>query len=134
MPRRVLEGKVVSNKNAKTVTVLVERKIRDPLYGKIMRRSAKYAAHDETNQWKIGDQVSIEECRPLSRTKKWRVIGGKALGESQALTVDEAEHKRASVKRNLEAAAAAQAKAAPAKAENKADAKAKPAKKAKKDE
>ncbi|MEZ0224581.1 MAG: 30S ribosomal protein S17, partial [Alphaproteobacteria bacterium] len=66
MPRRVLEGKVVSNKNTKTVTVLVERKLRDPLYGKIMRRSAKYAAHDETNQWKIGDQVSIEECRPLS--------------------------------------------------------------------
>ena len=127
MPRRVLEGKVVSNKNAKTVTVLVERKIRDPLYGKIMRRSAKYAAHDETNQWNIGDQVSIEECRPLSKTKKWRVIGGKALGESQAVTVDEAEHKRASVKRNLEAAEAA-AKA-PAKAEAKADAKAKPTKK-----
>jgi small subunit ribosomal protein S17 len=131
MPRRVLEGKVVSNKNAKTVTVLVERKVRDPLYGKIMRRSAKYAAHDETNQWNIGDQVSIEECRPLSRTKKWRVIGGKALGESQAVTVDEAEHKRASVKRNLEAAEAAKA---PAKAEPKADAKSKPAKKNKKDE
>jgi small subunit ribosomal protein S17 len=130
MPRRVLEGKVVSNKNAKTVTVLVERKLRDPLYGKIMRRSAKYAAHDETNQWKIGDQVSIEECRPLSRTKKWRVIGGKALGESQARTVDEAEQGRASVKRNLEAAP----KAAPAKAEAKPDAKAKPAKKTKKDE
>ena len=127
MPRRVLEGKVVSNKNAKTVTVLVERKIRDPLYGKIMRRSAKYAAHDETNQWNIGDQVSIEECRPLSKTKKWRVIGGKALGESQAETVDAAEGKRASVKRNVEAAEAA---AKPAvKAEAKADAKAKPSKK-----
>lgn len=126
MPRRVLEGKVVSNKNAKTVTVLVERKIRDPLYGKIMRRSAKYAAHDETNQWNIGDQVSIEECRPLSKTKKWRVIGGKALGESQAETVDAAEGKRASVKRNVEAAEAVKA---PAKAEPKADAKAKPAKK-----
>ena len=132
MPRRVLEGKVVSNKMAKTVTVLVERKIRDPLYGKIMRSSAKYAAHDETNQWKIGDQVSIEECRPLSKTKKWRVIGGKALGESQAVTVDEAEHnRRQSVKRNLEAAEAAKA---PAKAEPKADAKSKPAKKNKKDE
>ncbi|TAL27806.1 MAG: 30S ribosomal protein S17 [Alphaproteobacteria bacterium] len=130
MPRRVLEGKVVSNKNAKTVTVLVERKLRDPLYGKIMRRSAKYAAHDETNQWKIGDQVSIEECRPLSKTKKWRVIGGKALGESQARTVDEAEQGRASVKRSLEAAP----KAAPAKAEAKPEAKAKPAKKTKKDE
>ena len=86
---RILEGKVVSNKNTKTVTVLVERKVRDPLYGKIIRRSAKYAAHDETNQWKIGDQVSIEECRPLSKTKKWRVISGKATGESQVKTVDD---------------------------------------------
>lgn len=125
MPRRVLEGKVVSNKNAKTVTVLVERKIRDPLYGKIMRRSAKYAAHDENNTWNIGDQVSIEECRPISKSKKWRVIGGKVMGESQALTVDEAEAKRASAKRDT----AAKAPAAPVKTETKADAKAKPAKK-----
>jgi small subunit ribosomal protein S17 len=125
MPRRVLEGKVVSNKNAKTVTVLVERKIRDPLYGKIMRRSAKYAAHDENNTWNIGDQVSIEECRPISKSKKWRVIGGKVMGESQALTVDEAEAKRASAKRDT----AAKAPAAPAKTETKAAAKAKPAKK-----
>jgi small subunit ribosomal protein S17 len=131
MPRRVLEGKVVSNKNTKTVTVLVERKVRDPLYGKIIRRSAKYAAHDETNQWKIGDLVSIEECRPISKTKKWRVVGGKALGESQALTVDEAEAKRHSAKRNLEAEAAK----AETKPEPKAEAKAKPAaKKTKKDE
>lgn len=130
MPRRVLEGKVVSNKASKTVTVLVERKIRDPLYGKIMRRSAKYAAHDESNQWQIGDQVSIEECRPLSKSKKWKVIGGKSMGESQALTVDEAEAKRASVKRDLAAQAAAEkAAAAPVKAETKADAKAKPPKK-----
>lgn len=99
MPRRILEGKVVSNKCAKTVTVLVERKIRDPLYGKIMRRSAKYAAHDESGKWQIGDQVSIEECRPISKSKKWRVVGGKSLGESQAKTVDDAEQKRASVKK-----------------------------------
>jgi small subunit ribosomal protein S17 len=127
MPRRVLEGKVVSNKNAKTVTVLVERKIRDPLYGKIMRRSAKYAAHDESNQWNIGDLVSIEECRPISKSKKWKVIGGKAMGESQAETVDDAGIKRASVKRDLSAGEAAPAKAAPAKAEAKTDTK-KPAK------
>lgn len=119
MPRRVLEGKVVSNKNAKTVTVLVERKIRDPLYGKIMRRSAKYAAHDESNKWQIGDLVSIEECRPISKSKKWKVIGGKAMGESQAVTVDDAGTKRASVKRDLAAG-----EAAPAKAEPKAEAKA----------
>ncbi len=99
MPRRVLEGKVVSNKCDKTVTVLVERKVRDPLYGKIVRRSAKYAAHDENNAWKVGDRVEIEECRPLSKSKTWRVIGGKAIGESLVETVDDAEKKRASVKK-----------------------------------
>lgn len=99
MPRRILEGKVVSNKTAKTVTVLVERQVRDPLYGKIIRRSAKYAAHDETGNWQIGDVVSIEECAPISRTKRWRVIGGKSIGESQAKTVDDAGQKHASVKR-----------------------------------
>lgn len=100
MPRRVLEGKVVSNKCDKTVTVLVERKVRDPLYGKIIRRSAKYAAHDETNAWKVGDLVSIEECRPLSKSKTWRVVAGKAMGESQMKTVDDADQKRASVKKS----------------------------------
>lgn len=108
MPRRVLEGKVVSNKCNKTITVLVERKVRDPLYGKIIRRSAKYAAHDETNNWVIGDQVSIEECAPISKTKKWKVIGGKAMGLSQAKTADDSIGKRESVKK----APAAEAKTA----------------------
>lgn len=103
MPRRVLEGKVVSDKQNKTVTVLVERRVRDPLYGKIIRRSAKYAAHDETNQWKIGDEVAIEECRPLSKNKKWRVISGKATGESQIRTVDDQNQGKVSVKRDLAA-------------------------------
>jgi len=103
MPRRVLEGKVVSDKCDKTVTVIVERRVRDPLYGKIIRRSAKYAAHDEKNQWKVGDEVAIEECRPLSKSKRWRVIRGKASGESQAKTVDDANYGKVSVKRNLEA-------------------------------
>ncbi|MBI1215199.1 MAG: 30S ribosomal protein S17 [Alphaproteobacteria bacterium] len=129
MPRRILEGKVVSNKCAKTVTVLVERKVRDPLYGKIIRRSAKYAAHDESGAWQIGDRVSIEECSPISKTKKWRVIGGKALGESQAKTVDDADEKHALVKKSAEAA---EESAAEEKAE-KAEKKAKPAK-GKKDE
>ena len=100
MPRRILEGKVVSNKTAKTVTVLVERQVRDPLYGKIIRRSAKYAAHDEQGTWQVGDIVSIEECRPMSATKRWRVVGGKSLGESQAKTVDDAGNGRKSVKRD----------------------------------
>jgi small subunit ribosomal protein S17 len=138
MPKRLLEGKVVSNKCNKTVTVLVERKIQDALYGKIMRRSAKYAAHDEQNQWVVGDLVTIEECRPISKTKTWKVIGGKAMGESQARTVDDADQKRVSVKRSQDAQAAAAATKAAAKApaakvtETKA---AKPAaKKTKKDE
>lgn len=99
MPRRILEGKVVSDKNDKTVTVLVERRVRDPLYGKIVRRSAKYAAHDETNQWKVGDEVAIEECRPLSKNKRWKVVSGKATGESQLKTVDDVAQGKASVKK-----------------------------------
>ena len=111
MPRRVLEGKVVSDKQNKTVTVVVERRVKDPLYGKIIRRSAKYAAHDETNQWKVGDEVSIEECRPLSKNKKWRVISGKSTGESQARTVDDVTSGKASVKRDVAAKAAPKAAA-----------------------
>ena len=99
MPRRVLEGKVVSNKCDKTITVKVERRVKDPLYGKIVRRSAKYAAHDEANEWNVGDVVTIEECRPLSKLKKWRVVKGIATGESQAKTIDDKDEKQASVKR-----------------------------------
>ena len=84
MPRRLLEGKVTSNKCDKTVTVIVERRVKDPIYGKIVRKSAKYAAHDETNQWKVGDNVVIEECRPISKSKKWKVVSGTASTESRA--------------------------------------------------
>jgi small subunit ribosomal protein S17 len=73
MPKRVLQGVVVSDKNLKTVTVRVERKVRHPLYGKIMRRSKKFAAHDEQG-CKLGDVVRIEESRPMSKTKRWAVI------------------------------------------------------------
>lgn len=71
--RRTLTGRVVSDKMDKTVTVLVERRVKHPLYGKVVTRSKKYHAHDETNQFKEGDLVLIEECRPLSRTKAWTV-------------------------------------------------------------
>jgi small subunit ribosomal protein S17 len=64
---------VVSDKMSKTVTVLVERKVKHPLYGKIIRLSKKYHAHDENNEFHPGDVVVIEECRPLSRTKAWKV-------------------------------------------------------------
>ena len=99
MPRRVLEGKVVSDKCDKTVTVLVERRVRDPKYGKIIRRSAKYAVHDEENAWKLGDKVVIEECRPISKLKGWRVISGKTTRESQMRALSDSSNKRVSVKR-----------------------------------
>lgn len=70
---RTLQGKVVSDKMDKTVTVLVERKVKHPLYGKVIRRSTKIHAHDEQNQYAVGDVVVIEESRPLSKTKAWVV-------------------------------------------------------------
>jgi len=80
--KRTLTGTVVSDKMDKTVTVLIERKIKHPLLGKIMRVSKKYHAHDETNECKQGDVVVIEECRPLSKTKAWRV--SKLVEKTQA--------------------------------------------------
>jgi small subunit ribosomal protein S17 len=71
--QRKLVGRVVSDKMQKTVTVRVERRVRDPMMGKIITRSKKYHAHAETNEFKQGDLVEIAECRPLSRTKSWRV-------------------------------------------------------------
>ena len=71
--KRTLTGRVVSDKMNKTVTVLVERRVKHPLYGKIVTRSQKYHAHDEKNEFKEGDTVLIEECRPLAMTKAWRV-------------------------------------------------------------
>jgi small subunit ribosomal protein S17 len=72
--KRQLTGRVVSDKMNKTVTVLIERRTTHPLYGKVITRSGKYHAHDEGNECKEGDLVMIEECRPLSRTKSWRVV------------------------------------------------------------
>ena len=71
--KRTLSGTVVSDKMDKTVTVLVERKVKHPLLGKIIRVSKKYHAHDEANEFHTGDLVMIEECRPLAKTKSWRV-------------------------------------------------------------
>ena len=80
MPKRVLQGKVVSDKTDKTVVVLIERKVAHPVYGKIIRRSKKYHAHDEAGEFKSGDVVRIRECRPISKLKTWEVferVGGK---------------------------------------------------------
>lgn len=74
MPKRILQGTVVSDKADKTISVLVERRITHPLYGKTIRRSKKYAAHDESNSAKVGDVVKIVESRPVSKTKKWQVL------------------------------------------------------------
>ena len=74
MPKRVLTGRIVSDKTDKTVVVLVERRVKHPLYGKIIKRSKKYHAHDEGNEFKAGETVRIEETRPISKLKTWRVI------------------------------------------------------------
>jgi small subunit ribosomal protein S17 len=74
MPKRILQGTVVSDKPDKTVVVLVERRVAHPVYGKIIRRSKKYHAHDEGNAFKAGDVVRIEECAPMSKLKTWRVL------------------------------------------------------------
>lgn len=71
---RTVTGRVVSDKMEKSVTVLVERKVAHPIYGKYVKRSTKLHAHDENNECKMGDTVSIEECRPLSKTKSWRLV------------------------------------------------------------
>lgn len=73
-PSNILIGQVVSDKRDKTVTVRIDRKVKHPLYGKIIKRSRKFHAHDELNQYKIGDLVEICETKPISKTKSWKVI------------------------------------------------------------
>ena len=86
MPKRVLTGRVTSDKMDKTVTVLVDRRVMHPLYKKFIRRSKKYAAHDAANLCKVGDTVRIEECPPISKRKTWLVIerNGEALASEGA--------------------------------------------------
>lgn len=71
---RVLTGQVISNAMDKTITVVIERRVKHPLYGKFMRRSTKVHAHDDTNECNKGDWVRVEQCRPLSKTKSWRLV------------------------------------------------------------
>lgn len=88
MPKRILTGTVVSDKGDKTVVVKVERKVKHPLYGKIIRMSKKYHAHDESNQFATGDVVRIEETAPISKLKTWKVVdklGGTAPVEDAAV-------------------------------------------------
>ena len=88
MPKRVLTGLVVSDKGDKTIVVRVERRVKHPLYGKIIKLSKKYHAHDEANAYSVGQQVRIEECAPLSKLKTWTVAG--LVGEAKASDLAEA--------------------------------------------
>lgn len=76
MPKRILQGTVVSDKNAKTLVVEVERRYTHPLFKKTVRRSKKYHAHDEKGGFKVGDVVRIQETKPISKLKRWVVLGG----------------------------------------------------------
>jgi small subunit ribosomal protein S17 len=107
MPRRILEGEVVSNKTDKTVTVLVERRYMHPVYKKYIKSTDKYAAHDEQNTLNIGDKVQIVECRPISKTKRWTVL------EAGAPVPTAAPKKVAKAPEAAKAPKAAAAKAAP---------------------
>ena len=88
MPKRILTGTVTSDKTDKTVTVKVERKVKHPLYGKIIRRSKKYHAHDEANEYRPGDTVRIEETKPISKTKTWKVLDRIQASKGGAVEAD----------------------------------------------
>ena len=97
MPKRVLTGTVVSDKGDKTVVVRVERRVKHPLYGKIIKLSKKYHAHDEDNAFKSGEQVRIQECAPISKLKCWTVLDrvGAAPAEVAEIADDETSAKPA---------------------------------------
>ena len=89
MPKRVLTGTVVSDKADKTVVVRVERRVKHPLYGKIIKLSKKYHAHDEANAFKVGEQVRIEERAPISKLKTWEVVERLGAAKAAAIDIDE---------------------------------------------
>src|SRR3954466_10618147 len=124
MPKRVLSGTVVSDKGDKTVVVRVERRVKHPLYGKIIKLSKKYHAHDEDNLFKAGEQVRIEECAPISKLKTWTVLDRIGAAKAEAVEIADPE---------ALAPEAEPAKPAEEKAEEKAEKKPakKPTKKAK---
>ena len=89
MPKRVLTGTVVSDKGDKTVVVRVERRVKHPLYGKIIKLSKKYHAHDEGNAFRLGEQVRIQECAPVSKLKTWTVL--ERIGAAKAAVIEIAD-------------------------------------------
>ena len=109
MPKRVLSGTVVSDKPDKTVVVRVERRVKHPLYGKIIRLSKKYHAHDQDNTYREGEQVRIEECAPISKLKSWSVID--RIGPAKAVEVEIVEGPTAEAEAAATAAVAEKPKA-----------------------
>ena len=91
MPKRVLTGTVVSDKGDKTVVVRVERRVKHPLYGKIIKLSKKYHAHDAANEFRVGEIVRIEECAPISKLKTWKVVDRIGTAKIGAVEIDEPE-------------------------------------------
>ena len=114
MPRRVLEGNVVSDKANKTITVLVERRYMHPIYKKYIKRSDKFAAHDENNLFRTGDRVQIIECRPISKSKRWTVVtdanAPKPSGRVAAPEVKAEEAKKTAAKKSARKAASNKSK------------------------
>jgi small subunit ribosomal protein S17 len=121
MPKRVLTGTVVSDKADKTVVVRVERRVKHPLYGKIIKLSKKYHAHDEANAFRQGEQVRIEECAPISKKKTWSVLDRIGAAKAEAVEIVEGATEQPEAKPSKPAKEAKK----PAKAEKPA---AKPAK------
>ena len=120
MPKRVLTGTVVSDKADKTVVVRVERRVKHPLYGKIIKLSKKYHAHDEGNAYRQGEQVRIEECAPISKKKTWSVLDRIGAAKAEAVEIVEgattqAEEPKATKETKKTAKAAKPAAAKPAK-------------------
>ncbi|QDP19086.1 30S ribosomal protein S17 [Sphingomonas xanthus] len=113
MPKRVLTGTVVSDKGDKTVVVRVERRVKHPLYGKIIKLSKKYHAHDEGNAFKSGEQVRIQECAPVSKLKSWTVLDrvGAAPAAVETVETDTAEKPAKATKGKAKKAESAAAEA-----------------------
>jgi small subunit ribosomal protein S17 len=132
MPKRVLTGTVVSDKAEKTVVVRVERRVKHPLYGKIIRLSKKYHAHDAANEFHVGEVVRIEECAPISKLKTWKVVDRIGAAKAVAVEINEPELVAPVAEPSKPAAEKVEEKPAE-KAEEKAEKKPakKPAKKAK---
>ena len=133
MPKRILEGEVISNKTDKTITVRVERRFMHPLYKKYVKKSSKYAAHDPANQCKIGERVQIQECAPISKRKRWTLVGANEPApkkeEAKKPAAKKAEPKKAEAKKPAEKKAAPKKETAKKAAPKKAPAKKPAAKK-----